>query len=349
MLREECHARTSLDYPREEKRASMKAIIIDEALADRPLRYVDVPEPIPGDNDLLIAVKAAALNRADLRRAATHFAASDKTARLPIAGVELAGEVVAIGAKVTGVAVGDRIMAMASGAYAEQATIDYRLAMKVPASMSWEQAAATPITFVTAHDALVSTAELKHGEDVFVQGASSGAGIASVQIARLKGARSVFGTAGTPEKLKGIQALGCDFPINHKRDDFVEVIRGKTSGRGADIVIDLVGSHTAQGNIDACALRARIVCVGRVAGLDATMNLDEFSRKRIRMIGVTFRTRSMDERIAAIAAFEDDILPALANGKVYPVVDSVFPLQEAAIAQERMRENKHFGKIILKI
>jgi len=327
----------------------MKAIVIDEALADRPLRYQDVPEPVCGKSDLLIAVKAAALNRADLRRAATHFAASDKKNSLPIAGVELAGEVAALGADVTGFAVGDRVMAMAGGAYAEQAVIDYRLAIRVPPAMSWEEAAATPITFVTAHDALMNAASFKAGESVFVQGASSGAGIASVQIARLKGAAHVFGTAGSPDKLERLRALGCDVPINYRSEDFVAVIRERTQSRGADVVIDLVGSHTAQGNVDAAAIRGRIVCVGRVAGLDATMNLDEFSRKRIHMIGVTFRTRSMEERIAAVRAFCDDVLPALAQGTIRPVIDSVHPLREAAAAQERMRANQHFGKIVLKV
>lgn len=327
----------------------MKAIIIDDSKPDRPLRYTDVPEPVFGENDLFVAVKAAALNRADLRRAATHFAASDQQARFPIAGVELAGEVVALGAKVTGFAVGDRVMAMAGGAYARRATIDYRLALRVPETMDWDQAAATPITFVTAHDALMSAGGMKAGEDVFVQGASSGAGIASVQVARLMGARHVFGTAGVPEKLEGIAKLGCDAPIDYRNSNFVEVIRDKTAGRGVDVVIDLVGSHTAQGNVDAAAIKGRIVCVGRVAGLDATMNLDEFSRKRIHMIGVTFRTRSLDERAAAVQAFARDVLPALASGKVRPVIDSVYPLAEAAAAQERMRENKHFGKIVLKV
>jgi NADPH:quinone reductase len=327
----------------------MKAIVIDESKSGRPLRYADVAEPVCGESDLLITVKAAALNRADLRRAATHFAASDKAASLPIAGVELAGEVAAIGSKVTGFKRGDRVMAMAGGAYAEVATIDYRLALRVPESMGWEQAAAIPITFVTAHDALTNAAELKRGEDVFVQGASSGAGIAAVQIARLLGARHVFGTAGVKAKLEGIRAVGCDVPIDYHSQNFVAVIRETTGGRGADIVIDLVGSHTAQGNVDASAITGRIVCVGRVAGLEATMNLDEFSRKRIRMIGVTFRTRSMEERIAAVQSFRDGILPALGEGKLKPVIDSVFPLSEAAAAQERMRENKHFGKIVLKV
>jgi putative PIG3 family NAD(P)H quinone oxidoreductase len=317
-------------------------------MSDRPLRYEDVPDPSCGRSDLLIKVKAAALNRADLRRAATHFAASDKAGSHPIAGVELAGEVAALGEDTAGFKVGDRVMAMAGGAYAEYAVIDYRLAICAPASMSWEEAAATPVTFVTAHDALTNCAALKPGETVFVQGASSGAGIAAVQMARLLGAGRVFGTAGAPNKIEGLRALGCDV-IDYRNEDFIAAIRERTQSRGADIVIDLVGSHTAQGNIDACAIAGRIVCVGRVAGLDATINLDEFSRKRIRMIGTTFRTRSMDERIAAVRAFCDDVLPALAQGKVKPVIDNVFPLRDAAAAQERMRANEHFGKIVLTV
>ena len=150
-------------------------------------------------------------------------------------------------------------------------------------------------------------------------------------------------------KLKGIRALGCDVPIDYHSQNFVAVIRETTGGRGADIVIDLVGSHTAQGNVDASAIAGRIVCVGRVAGLEATINLDEFSRKRIRMIGVTFRTRSMEERIAAVHKFRDGVYRRWSKGNIRPMIDSVFPLSEAAVAQERMRENQHFGKIVLKV
>lgn len=326
----------------------MKAITIDQTMQDRPLRYEDVPEPVAGKSDLLIKVKAAALNRADLRRAATHFASSDKSGGAAIAGVELAGEVAAVGPDVRGFAVGDRVMAMAGGAYAEYAVIDHRLAILVPKAMDWRDAAATPITFVTAHDALTNCAALKAGETVFVQGASSGAGIASVQVARLLGASQVFGTASAPNKLDGLHALGCDV-IDYRNEDFVAAIRERTKQRGVDVIIDLVGSHTAQGNIDAAAIPGRIVCVGRIAGLDATINLDEFSRKRIRMIGTTFRTRSMDERIAAVRAFCDGVLPALERGTIKPIIDSIYPLREAAIAQERMRANQHFGKIVLEV
>lgn len=324
----------------------MKAIVIDQSAADRPLIYQDVPDPIPGPTDLLVAVKAAALNRADLRRAASHFAGSEKQRALPVAGLELAGEVLAVGADVKGFAVGDRVMAMAGGAYAEQALIDYRLAIPVPSSFNWQQAAATPITFVTAFDALLNAAQLTAGECVLVQGASTGAGIAAVQIAKIKGASRVFGTA-SENKLARLRELGCDVPIDYRAQDFVAVVNRETNERGADVVIDHVGSEAVRRNIDAAAIKARIVCVGRVAGVESTINIDELSRRRIRLIGVTFRTRTLDERTKVIRDFCSDVLPEFESGRLKPVIDSVYPLSEAAAAQEHMRANRHFGKIIL--
>ncbi len=327
----------------------MKAVVIDESRAERPLIYTDVPDPRPGPTDLLVVVRAAALNRADLRRAATNFASSERRGAAAIAGLELAGEVIATGAEVKGFGAGDRIMAMAGGAYAELATIDYRLAIPVPASFAWTQAAATPITFVTAYDALMSAAEFKPGESVLVQGASTGVGIAAIQLAKMAGARTVYGTAGAEGKLQRIAELGCDVPIDYHTQNFVDVIRERTQDVGVDVVLDLVGSTTAQGNIDSAAIRGRIICVGRVAGVDATINLDEFARKRIRMIGVTFRTRSLEERTEVMRRFTQEIVPTLDRGMVRSVIDSVFPLAEASAAQERMRANKHFGKIILHV
>jgi putative PIG3 family NAD(P)H quinone oxidoreductase len=324
----------------------MKAVVIDESTQDRALVYRDVPDPVPAATDLLVVVKAAALNRADLRRAASHFAGSEQQRALPIAGLELAGEVLAVGDDVRGFAPGDRVMAMAGGAYAERALIDYRLAIPVPKSFDWQQAAATPITFVTAFDALVNAAELTKGESVLVQGASTGAGIAAVQIARLKGASRVFGTASAG-KLDRLRELGCDVPIDYRAQDFVEVVQRETDSRGADIVIDHVGSDAVRRNIDAAAIKARIVCVGRVAGVESTLNIDELARKRIHLIGVTFRTRTMDERIKVIRDFSAELLPELERGRVRPVIDSVYPLSEAAAAQEHMRANRHFGKIVL--
>ncbi len=327
----------------------MKAVVIEGTGAQATLALREVPDPRPGESELRVAVRAAALNRADLRRAANHFAASDSSRPLAIAGVEMAGEVAGMGAGVQGFRIGDRVMAMAGGAYAEQTCIDHRLVIPVPESLSWQEAAATPITFVTAHDALLTAGQMKPGETVLVQGGSTGAGIAAIQIAKLKGAKTVFATAGAPEKLARLRSLGCDVALNYREDDVAAIVNRETAGKGVDLVIDIVGAGAAQVNIDALAIRGRIICVGRVAGVNATMNLDEFSRKRAHMIGVTFRTRSLEERIEAVRFFRADMLPALAARRLGPVIDSEMPLGSAAAAQERMRANQHFGKIILRV
>ena len=212
--------------------------------------------------------------------------------------------------------------------------------------MSWEQAAATPVSFVTAHDALTRAGALQAGEVILVQGASSNTGIAVVQIARLKAAR-IFGTAGSAHKMTRLHSLGCEVTINYREKDFIEVICEMTQSRGADMIVDLVGGNAAQGHILSSAINGRIICVGRLGGPLTTIDLDEFSRRQLTMIGVTFRTRSMEQRIAAVRSFSADILPALGRGSIHPIVDSVYPLSEVAAAQERMRANKHFGKIVL--
>lgn len=325
----------------------MRAIVIDDTSPTRALRCAMVPEPAAGAQDLLVAVRAAGVNRADLRRAVTHFAASSQMAQ-PIPGLELAGEVLAVGAEVAGFAVGDRVMAMASSAFAERAAVDHRLAVRVPECMTWEAAAATPVAFITAHDALVTAGGFRPGESVLVQGASTGAGIATVQIARLLDAAVIAGTAGTVEKLGRLRALGCDVTANYREEDVAAALRHSRPD-GFEVTVDYAGGAMVRTAIDAAAIRGRIVCAGRVAGAEATIDIDEFSRKRIRMTGVTNRTRTLDERIATVRAFRADILPALEAGAILPVIDSVYALDDAEAAQAHMRGNTHFGKIVLRV
>jgi NADPH2:quinone reductase len=326
----------------------MKAIIIDEQSPARSLHLETVPDPVVDRHQVLIAVRAASVNRADLRRAATHFAATDKKG-YPIAGLELAGEVVEIGSEVTGFAVGDRVMAMAGGAFAELAAIDYRFAVRVPSTMTWEAAAATPVSFITAHNAMVTAGKFRVGDSVLVQGASSGAGIATVQIARLRGASLIFGTAGSKEKLQRLTTLGCDVTINYREDDVAVVVNEHTKSEGVSLTVDYAGGNTLQKSIAAAAIHGRIVCAGRVAGTDVTFNIDEFSRRQIEMTGVTNRTRTLEERIGVVNSFAKDLYPYLESGVLQPVIDSTYPLSEAEAAYEYMSSNRHFGKIVLKV
>ncbi len=325
----------------------MKAIVIDEEHPERPLVYRDVPNPSVGKDDVLVAVHAAGTSRADLRKVGAHFAASDKNSSA-VTGLEFAGEVVEIGTNVTDFRRGDRIMAFAGGANAEFAVVDHRLAMPIPRSFSWEMAAATPISFLTAFNAVVDAAKLRAGETILIQGGSASVGIAATQIARLKGAHRIFGTGSTDYKLERIRSFGCDVPINYRVNNVADVVKEETGGNGVDVVIDLIGGTTASVNVDAAAIKGRIVCVGRIDDM-ATINLNEFSRKRLHMIGVTFRTRSMDERIDIVRRFCFEMVPELEKGTIFPVIDRIFPVTEADKALAHIREHSHVGKVVLKI
>lgn len=326
----------------------MRSVVIETGEGQNSLALRDVEDPLVGPDDLLVEVHAAALNRADLRRAPSHFARSESRTGPAIGGLEMAGEVIATGSNVSSFAVGDRVMAMSGGSWAEKVSIDHRLALSVPESFDWASAAATPISFITAHDALVSTAALRPGESVLVRGASSAAGLAAIQIARDLGAGAVFGTTNSESKLTTLEALGCQ-PLNSGDGPLAQTIQGLTQSRGVDVVIDIVGAGVVQDNIDAAAVGGRIVCVGRLAGSQATLNLDEFSRKRIRMIGVTFRTRTPAQRIAAVALFREQMLPRLESGALSPVIDRSFPLAAIEEAESYVRENHNFGKVIIDV
>jgi NADPH:quinone reductase len=326
----------------------MKAVVIVDENGASSLRLQTVPEPEFGPNDLLVDIHAAAVNRADLRRASTHFAGSESGPTVAIGGLEMAGEVAAVGEAVTGFSIGDRVMAMAGRAWAEQVAVDHRLALPVPRPFSWTEAGATPISFITAHDALVSAAGLRPGETVLVRGASSAAGLAAVQVARELGAARVFATTNTPAKLNVLADLGAE-PLDSSGGPLAPAIEAMTDGRGVDIVIDIVGAGVVQDNIDAAAVTGRIICLGRLAGTEGSFNLDEFSRKRIRMIGVTFRTRTFEERTAVISRFREEMLPLLESHAVRPMIDSTFPLADVERAEQYVRDNQSFGKVVIDV
>lgn len=325
----------------------MKALSIDASRPDRPLVYSDFPEPVMSETDLMIAVKATGVTRADLRRMGNHFAASEKHPDA-ITGLEFAGEVIAAGSRTGGFAKGDRVMAMAGGANAERAVVDYRLALPVPRSYSFEEAAATPISFLTAYNALVDLGDVKASQSLLIQGGSASVGVAAIQIARIKGVGQIFGTASTEQKLAKLCELGCDVAVNYRSDDVASKVLEATGGRGVDLIVDLIGGPTAQGNVDAARIGGTIVCVGRVEDR-ATLNLNEFARKRLRMLGASFRTRSLEERADIVRRFRDDIGPHLESRRAYPMIDTVFPIEQAEKALDRIRDHPQIGKIILRV
>ena len=232
----------------------MKAMVIIQGKEGGKLEWRDVPEPVPGPEELLVRVKATALNRADLYLLRGTYDPTQKPADGIIAGLEAAGEVAAVGRNVSGFAIGDRVMSMCPGGFAEFAVANHRLAMPVPARLSWEEAATVPVAYMTEHNALIGNADLQPGEAVVVNAASSGVGIAALQIAKLFGAKPVIAIAGTPAKLAALKSLGIDLGVNYHTEDFADAVLAATGGAGADVVIDHVGRiiFTAEPSLHGC-------------------------------------------------------------------------------------------------
>ena len=327
----------------------MKAVVISTPGGSEVLRYQDVPDPVPGPEDLLVRVHATALNRADILQRMGGYPQPGPKPAHDIPGLEFAGEVVQIGDRVQGFGLGDRVMGLlAGGGYAELVVTHQRLAMKVPDSLSWHEAGATPEVYITAHDALLQCG-LVAGESVLIHAVGSGVGVAAIQIARMMGASLVLGTAGSEEKLARAKALGLDVGANYKTQDFAEVALEATGGRGVDVVLDVIGADYLEKNLRALAPKGRMVIVGLMGGGAAQVNLGLLLQKRLQVRGTTLRARPLEEKGATTRAFEKSVLPHIASGRIKVVVDRVFPLSAAAAAQEYMASNQNFGKVVLAV
>jgi NADPH:quinone reductase len=325
----------------------MKAIVIARPGGPEVLEYRDVPEPVPGPEDLLVRVRATALNRADVLQRMGGYPQPGPKPAYEIPGLEFAGEVIAIGARVQAFAVGDRVMGLlAGGGYAEQVVVHERVAMKAPDALSWHEAGATPEVYITAHDAF-RQCDLVAGESVLIHAVGSGVGVAAVQIAKAMGAAFVAGTASSDEKLQQSKALGLDLGINYKTADFAEEVAKATAGRGVDVLLDVIGADYWERNLKALAPKGRMVLVGLMGGAGTQANLGMLLMKRLQVRGTTLRARPLEEKAAATKAFEKSILPHMASGRVKVIVDRVFPLAQAGEAQAYLESNANFGKVVL--
>lgn len=330
----------------------MKAMVIVPGEKGGTLELRDLPEPKPQAGQLLLRVHATALNRADLyqRQGGYPTTVSGGTApALVIAGLEAAGEIAAIGEGVPGFAIGDRVMTMCFGGYAEYVVVDHRIVLRVPQHLSWQEAAAIPVSYLTEHDALVTNARLQSGESVLINAASSGVSVAAIQLAQLLGAKPIIGTSGDSAKLEKLKELGLTHGINYRQESFADAVLKITGNKGVDIIIDHVGASQFQDNVRCLALKGRLVSVGRLGGTVSEINLDFLALRRLQLIGVTFRTRTMKERAEIVRRFAVDVLPALADGRLRPVIDREFALREALAAQEYLASNAQLGKIVLTI
>jgi NADPH2:quinone reductase len=265
-----------------------------------------------------------------------------------VPGIEWSGEVVECGAEVKGVKPGDRVMCVGQAGYAEYAVADWGRTTPIPANnVSWEQAATYPVALGTMHDAIVTNAKLQRGEAIMIQGASSGVGLLGLQIAKLRGAKLVIGTSTNDARRARLKEFGADLVIDPRKANWSEDVLKATDGKGAEVVIDMISGPTVNENMKAAAVLGRIVNVGRLGGGHIEFDCNLHANKRIAYIGVTHRTRSMDELRAEVSNMRADLWDAVSAGKLSLPIDRVFKLDDAEAAQAHMRTNAHFGKIVM--
>ena len=326
---------------------TMRAIAITKPGGPDVLALVERETPQPSRGEVRVRVRATAINRADLlQRMGAYPAPADAPPDIP--GLELAGEVEALGPGVERLAVGDRVFGLVGGgAYAEQLVTHERALAKIPEGMSFEDAAAVPEAFITAHDAIVGHAGLTAGETLLIHAVGSGVGTAAVQLGRALGAFTI-GTARTPDKLERAKALGLDAGVVAESNRFADAVRA-VDPAGAHVVLELVGGGYLDEDLRCTRPLGRIVLVGLMAGVRSELDLGLILRKRLRIMGTVLRARPLEEKLAVMRTFEDQVVPLFARGKLRPVIDVVLPLDQAAQAHARMASNVGFGKIVLRV
>jgi NADPH:quinone reductase len=303
------------------------------------------PLPQPGAGEILIKVGAAGVNRPDVMQRKGLYPPPPGASDIP--GLEIAGQVAAVGADAKHWKVGDAVMALVSGGgYAEYCVAHEGHALPVPAGHSLVDAAAIPETFFTVWHNVFERGGLQPGETLLVHGGSSGIGTTAIQLAKAFGAR-VITTAGSAEKVEACRKLGADLAIDYKTEDFVALTKTATEGRGADVILDMVGGDYIERNYEAAAVEARIVQIAFQGSPKATVNFTRLMLKRLHHTGSTLRSRSVQDKGAIARAIEQKVLPLLAAGRVKPVIDSTFPLAQASKAHARMESSAHIGKIVL--
>ncbi|PYM11092.1 MAG: NAD(P)H-quinone oxidoreductase [Verrucomicrobia bacterium] len=326
---------------------TMAAIEIVAAGGPEVLRLARRPTPKPGIGEVLIRVTAAGVNRPDVMQRQGRYPPPPGASDIP--GLEVAGVIVGIGENVTSPGVGESVCALvAGGGYAEYCVAPTPQCLPIPRGLDFVQAAGIPETFFTVWTNVFERGRLAAGESFLVHGGSSGIGTTAIQLARARGAR-VFATAGSPEKCKTCEQLGAERAINYRTEDFVQVVRELTGGRGVDVILDMVGGDYFPRNMDALAVEGRLVQIAFLKGARAEINLMSIMQRRLRVSGSTLRPRSVEEKGAIARAVYKEVWPLIESGQVRPVIHATFPLASAAEAHQLMETGSHIGKIILRV
>lgn len=323
----------------------MKAIV----LGDNGPELRDVAAPKPGPEQVLVRVRAVGLNRADLIMAsgARHGNAGGPGT---ILGLECSGEVVEVGSAVTGIRPGDRVLCSCAAAYAEYAVADMGRVHKIPANnMTFAQAATLPVALQTMHNAVVTAGRLKAGESVMIQGASSGVGTRRPADRQAHGRKLVVGSSTNAERRARLCEFGADLAVDLRDPGWADEVLKATGGRGVDLIVDQISGYVANDNLKATAVLGRIVNVGRLGGFKGDFDFDTHALRRIDYIGVTFRTRSVEEVREINRRMRADLWPHVEAGKIGLPIDRAFPLAQAADALAHMKANAHLGKIVLEV
>jgi NADPH2:quinone reductase len=324
----------------------MRAVVLESYGGTEVLQVCEVPDPVPGPDEVVVDVVATALNRADLLQRRGFYPGPPMPDEIP--GMEFSGRVAALGERVGAVGVGDAVMAIVGGgAYAERIAVHERQLMPVPVSVALADAAAIPEVFITAYDALVVQGGLTSGRTALVHAGGSGVGTAAIQIAKAIGA-SIIVTASAG-KVDRCRELGADLAVDYTAEDFVAATQAFTHGRGVDVVLDVIGGDYVDRNIDSVMVSGRIIQVGVMGGGVVAVNVAKLLPKRASLIGTVLRARPLEEKIAISARLSREILPLFATGRLRPVIDSRFPLDEIAAAHEHMESNANVGKIVIDV
>jgi putative PIG3 family NAD(P)H quinone oxidoreductase len=323
----------------------MYAITIPEPGGPEALVWDEVPDPVPGEGEVLVEVAAGAVNRADLLQRQGFY--DPPPGASPYPGLECSGRIAATGAGVSGWAVGDEVCALLSGGgYAQKVAVPAGQLLPVPEGVGLEHAAALPEVVCTVWSNVFMTARLRPGETLLVHGGSSGIGTMAIQLAKAVGAR-VAVTAGTREKLDHCARLGADILIDYREQDFVEEIEKATDGAGADVVLDNMGAKYLDRNVRALAVNGRLAIIGMQGGVKGELNIGALLRKRAAISATSLRTRPPEEKAAIVAAVREHVWPLIDAGRVRPVVDREIPMQDAAAAHRVLEESGHVGKVLL--